>query len=225
MIDAHSGETLAEIPNNGNPDGIAVRPDWKAVAIAKTRATNADASSALHEIIFLDLHKKKTDTLLEPQRRGIKSLRFSLDGRFLAVQYEDGVDVVDVVSKKVAITTSNPIDSQRAIDRYAFSPDGTRLASTAWRWAMVWDLTAPQTAKRFSAAEAWAALADDDARSGLAAIRYWVDRPAAAVRYFKERLAPVAAIDPKVVAVWIDELGSTKFAVREAATKRLVGAV
>jgi hypothetical protein len=91
------------------------------------------------------------------------------------------------------------------------------------RWGLVWDLTAPLVAKPASEADAWAALAGTDGRSGLAGVRYFADRPDKAVRYFQDRVRPVPGPDSKQVAKWIAQLGSDDFQERETANKQLAG--
>jgi RNA polymerase sigma factor (sigma-70 family) len=103
----------------------------------------------------------------------------------------------------------------------AYSPDGTRLASAGSRWGLLWDLTRSQAPVPKTETDSWAALAGTDPKAGLAAVRYFADRPAEAVRYLKDRVRPVPTPDPKQVGRWVEQLGSAEFAEREAAGKQL----
>jgi len=145
---------------------------------------------------------------------------FSPNARTFSVGYSDGtVRVYEWATRTECLRFSHGA----SVQSLAYSPDGSRLASTGSRWGLVWDLTAPQVMKPASDTDAWSALAKNDGRSGLAAARYWAERPAEAVPYFTSRLRPVPAVDPKKVADWIEQLGSESFAEREAATKQLSG--
>lgn len=143
---------------------------------------------------------------------------FSPDQRTFAVGYSDGtVRVYEWATRTERLRFAHGA----SIQNLAYSPDGTRLASSGSRWGLIWDLTTPQAAKPASDADAWTGLAGTDGRAGLAAVRYWTERPADAVQYLKKRVQPVAAVDPKQVAGWIEQLESADFATREVATKRL----
>jgi hypothetical protein len=70
-------------------------------------------------------------------------------------------------------------------------------------------------------ASCWADLAAADAAQAHRAIGMLVRGSKQSLPFFRERLKPVAALDAGSIHQWIAELDSDKFAVRQAAAKRL----
>jgi hypothetical protein len=107
---------------------------------------------------------------------------------------------------------------------------GDRQVWTAIRdgTALVWDLSAfppPPLADKHGEPELrawWDDLAGEDASHAYAAGWKLAEAPAAdVVRFLRERVRPVRAIDSKEVRERIGDLDSPTFATREAATGRL----
>jgi WD40 repeat protein len=112
----------------------------------------------------------------------------------------------------------------------AFSPDGTRLGSGgADSSILVWDTTGHTAAKRLKPLAlsenelqaAWQALADADAAKAYLAIKRLARGGKAAATLLGGRLEPVKGTDAGTVAKLIADLDSTKFAVREEASRQL----
>ena len=110
------------------------------------------------------------------------------------------------------------------VTRLAFSPDGKRLISgLSNSTLLVWQVAAERKAEKpaaldaAGAARAWADLAGD-ARKAFAASGALALSPETALPLLRERLKPVAAVDPPVLHRLLGELDSDRFqTAREAA--------
>jgi hypothetical protein len=109
----------------------------------------------------------------------------------------------------------------------AFTPNGKKLVSGSLdTTALVWkvpSLSRPPEAKLTPAEldKLWDALASTDARAAYQAIAALAAAPGQSVAFLREKLKPVAAPDPKLVAELIADLDDKDFAVREKATMAL----
>jgi RNA polymerase sigma factor (sigma-70 family) len=153
------------------------------------------------------------------------TLAFSRDGRFLAQGGPDSfVRLWDVTSGKLAGKIEG---HQGPVPTIAFSPDGRTFATGSFdTTALVWDvrslpsrpegkLTAKELAKH------WGALAGADAGKAFDAVGALASAPSRAVPYLRERLRPVAPVDPGKVKRLANELGSADFKERERAFAKL----
>jgi WD40 repeat protein len=146
---------------------------------------------------------------------------FSPDGRRLAAVNGERIAVWDVGLRKQIADWQIPA----RVETIAFSPDGRTVATGHGDGTiLLWRVPAPVPDGPWSAGEAnsaWDALADDLATNAYSAVWQLTDYPAETVRFLRTKaaLAPQAGADEidKVIA----GLDSSRFAEREAATKRL----
>ncbi|HEV3383930.1 MAG TPA: sigma-70 family RNA polymerase sigma factor [Gemmata sp.] len=211
---------------------VAISPDERYAAhpLKNGKIRLSDLSTG-RELRVLATPTNMTDN---SQNLEIVGLAFSPDGRTLAAAYWQDhrsqtvaywlgdVRVFEVATGSERFRFTGHADCPLGV---AFSPDGTRLCSYGGdRTLLIWDVTGTRLAstpppKNVNAA--WADLASQDAGRGFAAVRYLAADPGSAIRLATERVKPVAAADPKVVAGLIGKLSSNEFKVRESASMEL----
>ncbi|HEV3262748.1 MAG TPA: sigma-70 family RNA polymerase sigma factor [Gemmataceae bacterium] len=112
----------------------------------------------------------------------------------------------------------------------AFAPDGGSLASGLRNsTALVWDVRQANRGSSHPAQDLtagdldrfWAALADKDAPRTHAAVWALASAPEKAVALLKGRLRPAAGVGPERIRRLIADLDSDRFAVRDAASRKL----
>ncbi len=149
-------------------------------------------------------------------------IAISPDGRLLAHAYGAAeVKVVEICSGVPRFTFHSKSTLFNSFGlALRFAPEGTRLAATESRSTLIWDVA---TASKLPAntEAAWADLKSANGTVGYAAIRFFHDRPADAVRMFTA-LKPIAPPDEAKTASLIKQLDSPRFAEREAASKSLL---
>jgi WD40 repeat protein len=158
-----------------------------------------------------------------PPEDHVAALAFSPDGRLLAVGWERTVYLWDAVTGAEVARFEGHAGKVAAL---AFAPDGKRLASAGDDTTiLIWDLTAlpgrrPAEGKLTAEALAaqWAELARHTPADAIARL---VGAPAQAAALLREKLRPVPQPRPGEVARFLADLGSPRFAVREAAARRL----
>jgi WD40 repeat protein len=118
-----------------------------------------------------------------------------------------------------------------AVTSLAFSPDGRSLVTGSTdTTALVWDSVPERSelakrVKELGAAgldRSWDELAGEDARSAHRAVWTLALAGDRNVALLKERLRPLAAIDPKRIPQLVADLDSKKFDDREASTRELL---
>jgi WD40 repeat protein len=157
---------------------------------------------------------------ISDQAANYSGAAFSRDGRWLVfINTKNAIEIFDLALGKIAAT----IPQTESNLRFAFSPDGSLLASGGNSGTiLLWDMTA--LVKRDFNEPAWTAdeknalwndLAHADPAQAFAAIMRLKRSPAAAVALIKDRLQwHVANQD---IATLIDRLGSDEFASRKKA--------
>jgi WD40 repeat protein len=172
---------------------------------------------------------------VSPTSTQINALRFSPDGRTLAVSHgRHEVLLVEAASWQVRGRVPVPgweSDTYFGNDRYrdvvAWSPEGRRLATaTPDGSLLVWDVrklgaVTPVTDVA-SAGRAWSAVNGTDAKAASAATRALAEAPDHAVALLRSQVAPVVAPDAAKIRATITALDAEEFAHREAATAELL---
>jgi WD40 repeat protein len=152
----------------------------------------------------------------EPLAERLHTLGFSHDGRSLAIRVPRLVQGNALRSWEVATGQSRRalIGQQGPGTLLCFAPDNRRLATAgADTTALLWSLDdAPGTGNQaLSLADlkaCWEDLAGQDAVRAERAIWPCANHPGDAVPFLRERIKPVAAVEPQRVAKWIQAMAS-----------------
>jgi hypothetical protein len=157
----------------------------------------------------------------------MRQLRFSPDGRWLAMVRGREVELWDALRGKKVHTFSGHASSASAL---AFSPDGRRLASAGFdTTVLIWDVATvlarrPRPQGKLDAtalAAAWQDLASRDARRACQAMALLVEAPGESVSLLRGRLKPLPAPDRKRLARLLADLDSDEVADRDRASEEL----
>jgi RNA polymerase sigma factor (sigma-70 family) len=170
----------------------------------------------------------KKFSFFEPQAPPPAGLAFSPRRHLLVHGGSDGVIHVWQVQTGQELATFR--GHSGVINAFAFSPDGTTLASaSADTTVLTWDVSAalakPVPQRLLAPAELkarWEALASADAQAAFAAQCELSALPKDAVAFLNQHLQPVAPPDPQRVAKLIAELGDPSFKARQQAQADLV---
>jgi hypothetical protein len=195
---------------------------------------------------FPHLHLRDRASLREVARlpvsapviyEGNSEIQFSADGRLLAAIVGGSPSLWEVASSRPVLAPDPRDRPTRAAFNFGspyhqvLSPDGRLLVSyLPGDTAVIWDvaslLKGAEGVPRAGADDPealWADLASGDAGTAYRAVFALADDPARALPLLAWRMAPAAAPDPARLAACIADLGSPKFAAREAATEALEG--
>jgi RNA polymerase sigma factor (sigma-70 family) len=157
---------------------------------------------------------------------------YSADGRLFAVAGSAGIRLWETATWQQVGSIPDPNRGARPLDRacassLAFSPDGRTLATGhADGTILLWDamLRGGVRGDPLTAAQRetlWADLAGKDGAAAYAAIGRLADDPDPSISFLKERLQPASLVPPKEFRSLLDDLDSDRFAVREAAERKL----
>ncbi|HEV3145570.1 MAG TPA: hypothetical protein VGZ47_16875 [Gemmataceae bacterium] len=167
-------------------------------------------------------------------RTAISAQAFSPDSRYFAWGTPDGT--LRVFDLWIGLEMPAIAAHRGPIQSLAFSADGTRLATGgADTTVLIWDFAAllrtlPAITARTTKPSAreleqsWNELLGGNGMQANQAIWTLAQAPEATMSLFREKLKPVKGPDPADIERWIGELGDTRFAVREKATKSLAEA-
>jgi WD domain, G-beta repeat len=194
-------------------------PDGRLVALCGSDA------KVIH---LIEIATGKERFLLAEHPEPVFRLAFSPGGQTLASGCVAGVVRFWNVASGAALRTLPARDGR--VHSLAFSPDGKNLAvGGADSQILVWDAEAlvhrvpiaqPGLTSR-EIQELWTDLVSDDARRAGRAIERLSLSPKQAVTFLKSRLHPTEVLDRAHVELLLADLDSSKFAIREQATKEL----
>jgi WD40 repeat protein len=155
---------------------------------------------------------------------------FSPDGRILAAGGDDPeapVRLWDLATGKELVRLTG---QQGSVTCLAFSPEGAKLAGGLRSGvALVWDVR-PARAVTFGGprlraaqrlTEQWADLGGSNPAKAQAALWELTASPEAAVELLRDRVKPVAAVEPQELGRLVADLDSDSFALRDKAAKEL----
>jgi hypothetical protein len=217
--DPASGQQRYEMPRQPSPmEAVTFSPDGRLLATGCTggsiRLWNADTGK---EVAVL-------------RQRGpiIFGLAFSNDGRFLAASGpNNALEVWELASGRVALSLAG---HRAEVMSAAFSPDGKLLASAGqdqaahiWDWQRPWREAAARgpalTVKEMD--NLWQELGTPDPAAGQLAAAALGGAGPKAVALLSQRIGQAKQATAPEVRQWLDELANDRFAVREAATRKL----
>jgi WD40 repeat protein len=218
--DVGTGQLAYRMPRQPGPlESIAYSPDGRWLATGSTGGI----------LRLWDPASGRLARTLLAQGPIVFALTFSPDSRYLATTGPmQSLRVWEVASGKEILALEK--GHRAEIICAGFSPDGKLLASGGWdASAVVWDW---QESWREAAAkgtdlgpkgleEQWSDLARANAAQALRAVATLTGAGDKAVPFLKDHIPAVKEASAKEIQKWLHELGSDKFAVREAATRNL----
>jgi WD40 repeat protein len=201
---------------------FALSPDGRTVAAGE----KWPPSPSVRAIHLWDLHTGRQLDVEVPHNARMTSIAYSPDGRTLAWGNDDGTVVLWEVATGRVRRQFEPHAS--AVLALALSPDGRVLATGGGDSAvLLWDLarlagadSAPSPSPEELDLE-WIQLRGANAERAYRAVWRMAMTPRQSLPWLAERLRPAAAADPQRVALLIEELSSSRFAVRTRASREL----
>ena len=237
LWDLNTGKCIATLAAHGN--GL------RFVCFSPDGCKLATAGGGSDDVAKLwDVKSRKIEFELKGHNNGVTCLAFTSDGETLiSGSFDTHVRLWDTKTGK---NTAVLRDHKDEVLCLAVSPDGKTLATgSSDKTIKLWDL-APACLYRIlsptppapaapappfvpdakavlpkEAAGWWADLAGDDAEKAYDAVLALGSRPAVAVALLGRNLKPAAAPDRRRIAALVADLGSDRFAVRDAASKGL----
>lgn len=156
---------------------------------------------------------------------------FSPDGRMLALargvdfggaaKLPEEASVVHVYEVATWTVRTELRGGQGRVTALTFAPNGRLLAGGADTTVLAWDMRPPRVEASVSLEKAWNDLAAKEAGDSFKSEGKFLAAPADAVKLFAEKIKIPVPLDTERAQRWLADLGSEKFAVREAAAKAL----
>jgi WD40 repeat protein len=203
------------------PDAMAFSADSQLLAAVGGGARRGVPG----EVKVWDIRTGKTWRSLEVHARGVYSVAFSPDRRMVATGDSDGkLFLWELASGR---RRHQFIGHESVITSLAFTPDGSRLAASSVEAPVyVWDVrgTLEQPGVKLLTAaldRCWSDLSGADAEAAFHAVRRLAAGPAQAVPFISNLLKPATPADAERVRRLVQQLDSSRFAVRRKATAEL----
>jgi RNA polymerase sigma factor (sigma-70 family) len=206
LWDVFSGKELPHL-NGDSPVTRAFSPDGRLIV--------TDSGNHVCEIATGERVAFLGDDL------SIRAAAFSRDGRFLATTGPgDTMQIWEVATW----TRRNEFKGHRdQPTTLTFAPNGQLLSGSRDTTVLAWEIRPPRVAASVTLERAWNDLAKREAAEAFQSEGRFMAAPRDTVKFFAEKIKPVAALDPRQVGRLLADLGSDEFAVREAASKALAG--
>jgi RNA polymerase sigma factor (sigma-70 family) len=206
-------------------DPVAVSPDGRMIVYGSGR----EGTRSFDTVRLIDLSSGVETRWLGKYPNPITVVAISPDGKTLAVGHSGSptIHLVEVLTGQERHRLSG---ANSMLTTLAFSADGRMLISGHTdTTALVWDLSGrvsagAQPGETLSPGELealWADLAGLDGGRAYRALRRLAAVPEQSLRLLQGRLQPVAPVDDRRITVLLADLDSTRFAVRDQATREL----
>lgn len=204
------------------------------LAFSKDGAMLAVAKSAGETLAVWDLARDRESLAMESGGVGFAS--FSWDGRYLASAGYESLRLWELASGKEVLSHAAPEKTagwfgHAFVSSLAYSRDGRSVVtglidSTILKWDLIPDRQAIRKAAGSFAPEdlerLWADLGAKDAAKAYVATHALASGPPPKILAFLERrLKPAKGVDAERLKKLVQDLGSDKFAIRDAAGKEL----
>ncbi|MBY0527127.1 MAG: hypothetical protein K2R98_27275 [Gemmataceae bacterium] len=235
LFDLTRGLQIRQLRGDSKPSRIAISPDGRFVAAGCMDSQVHVWDAAGKAVCKLDGYLKRVSgSVMHP----VPSPQFSPDGRVLLIQ---GLQRSRIQRWEVAtwkeLGAFVPRQLLGGVLNVSFSSDGMTTTaeyvngdgSTVLNWSGKFPyndeyLPAPPLSPvRLDAL--WLRLADQDPLPAHRAVWALIADPEEAVPFLKDRLRPIPRVEPQRVVLWIDDLDSASFTVREKAQRELEAVV
>ena len=203
LWDVASGKELPQL-SAGQPIERAFSPDGRFVV---TRGGNH-----VYEIAT----GRRVASL--PDDASIQAVAFSRDGHCLATCSREGVTLWEVATWTRRTEFRGHRDRPTTL---TFGPGGRLFSGSVDTTVLAWETRPPRPTAAAPIAAAWLDLTEADAAPAFQAQGRLLADPAASVELFAGKVKPVERPDAARLAKLVADLGSSQFAIREAATKAL----
>ncbi len=177
-----------------------------------------------HEVRIRELASGQELELIPKRDAFVNAVRFSPDGRLLALGVASDVQLWSLVSgKEIKCFRGH----KRTITSLAFAPDGKTLASaskdgTALLWTVPAEPAPPAVALKAAEVEAlWQELGSGDSPKAYRAMRRLAGAGTQALPLLKQQLQPLPAEEQKRLRTMLRQLDDDEFERREQATAAL----
>jgi hypothetical protein len=225
VFDVGSGKQLLSLDNAPVPSAVSFSPDGRIVATVGDRSSRGGAK----EIQLWDATSGQEIGRLSGSADREWGPTFSPDVRFVATRTSEGDGRSRAVRLREVATGQEVAcfnGHKSYVGALAFTPDGRTLATGGGdATILLWDLTGhapdgrprPERLSRAGLEQCWRNLGDDNAAAAYRAVWGLADDPARSVPFLRERLRPVPAAEPAVLARHLADLDANEFEVRQRA--------